>query len=48
LQDLESRLDGKLPSVEQTILDGVDTAIREVETRLLQAFYSFAGSTRSA
>lgn len=46
LQDLESRLDGKLDSVEQRILDGVDTAIREAETRLLQAFYSFAESNQ--
>jgi hypothetical protein len=42
LQDLESRIEGKLDASEQRVLDRVEIMIRDTETRLLQAFYSFA------
>jgi hypothetical protein len=42
VQDLESRIEGKLDASEQRILDHVGTLIRDAETRLLRAFYSFA------
>jgi hypothetical protein len=42
LQALESRFDGKLDTLEQRLLDRMGQMIRDSETRLLQAFYSFA------
>ena len=37
-----SRFDGKLDVLEQRLLDRMGQMIRDSETRLLQAFYSFA------
>jgi hypothetical protein len=42
LSALESRFDGKLDVLEQRLLDRMGQMIRDSETRLLQAFYSFA------
>src|SRR5258706_5667495 len=42
LQSLESRFDGKLDVLEQRLLDRMGQMIHDSETRLLQAFYSFA------
>ena len=42
LQSLESRFDGKLDTLEQRLLDRMGSMIHDSETRLLQAFYSFA------
>lgn len=42
LSALESRFDGKLDTLEQRMLDRMGGLIHDSETRLLQAFYSFA------
>jgi len=42
LSALESRFDGKLDTLEQRMLDRMGQMIHDSETRLLQAFYSFA------
>jgi hypothetical protein len=39
---MESRFDGKLDTLEQRLLDRMGQMIHDSETRLLQAFYSFA------
>ena len=39
---LESRFDGKLDTLEQRLLDRMGQMIRDTQTRMLQAFYSFA------
>jgi hypothetical protein len=39
---LESRFDGKMDTLEQRLLDRMGSMIHDSETRLLQAFYSFA------
>jgi hypothetical protein len=44
IRNLESRVDGKMDSLEQRLLDKMGNMIHDSETRLLQAFYSFAES----
>jgi uncharacterized protein YceH (UPF0502 family) len=39
---LEQRMEGRMDAREQRIMDRFTEALRETETRLLQAFYSFA------
>ncbi|MBZ5611440.1 MAG: hypothetical protein LAP38_24520 [Acidobacteriia bacterium] len=39
---LEQRVEGKIDGSEQRVLDRVGEMIRDSETRLLQAFYSYA------
>jgi hypothetical protein len=39
---LEQRMDGRLDTLEQRVRDTFTEAIRDSETKLLQAFYSFA------
>jgi hypothetical protein len=46
LDAAEQRLEGKLDAAEQRILDKVATMIRDAETRLLEAFYTFAESNQ--
>ncbi len=42
LQALEQRIEGKMDAQEQRILDSLGEMIRESETNLLKAFYSYA------
>lgn len=42
LQALEQRLEGKIDASESRVVDRVNEMIRDAETRLLQAFYSYA------
>lgn len=42
LSAMEARFDGKLDTLEQRLLDRMGSMIHDSETRLLQAFYSFA------
>ncbi len=44
LDALEQRVEGKMDALEQRLLDRVGEMIRETETKLLQAFYSYADS----
>ena len=42
LDALEQRVEGKIDGSEQRVLDRVGEMIRDTETRLLNAFYSYA------
>jgi hypothetical protein len=42
LDALEQRIDGRMDTLEQRLRDHTAETVRESETRLLQAFYSFA------
>jgi hypothetical protein len=44
LDALEQRFDGRLDATEQRLRDHTTEMVRESETRLLQAFYSFTES----
>src|SRR5258708_3606730 len=44
LQAFESRLEGRLDVREQRLVEQMGQMIRDTETRLLTAFYSYAGS----
>jgi hypothetical protein len=49
LQDLETRLEsrfaGRMDTLEQRLTDRIVEAVRDSETRLLQAFYGYAEAT---
>jgi hypothetical protein len=51
LSEMETRLalrfEGRMDGLEQRIADRITEAIRDSETRMLQAFYSFAQTTQS-
>jgi hypothetical protein len=42
LRALEERFEGRLDALEQRLTDRIVEAMRETETKLLQAFYAFA------
>jgi hypothetical protein len=52
LKELEERLtqrfEGRLDAFEERLVDRVAALIRDSETRLLQAFYSFTETNQSA
>jgi uncharacterized protein YceH (UPF0502 family) len=47
MKDLESRLEGKQDALEQRLVDRISESARDMETRILQAFYSFAESNQT-
>jgi hypothetical protein len=42
MKALELRLEGRMDALEQRMTDRMIEAIRDTETKLLQAFYAFA------